>query len=83
MIVLVTGSCGLIGSESAAHFGQAGYDVVGVDNDMRSVFFGPDASTAWVRDGSSEVPGIGTPRPTSATAPPWRRSSRCTAARSG
>lgn len=49
MIVLVTGSCGLIGSESVEHFGQAGYDVVGIDNDMRSVFFGPDASTAWVQ----------------------------------
>jgi CDP-paratose 2-epimerase len=48
--VVVTGSCGLIGSESAAHFAAAGYDVVGIDNDMRSSFFGPEASTAWVRE---------------------------------
>src|ERR1700683_5315842 len=43
---IVTGSGGLIGSESVAHFVEAGYDVVGLDNDMRAVFLGPDASTA-------------------------------------
>ena len=44
--VIVTGSGGLIGSESVAHFVRAGYDVVGIENDMRSRFFGPEASTA-------------------------------------
>jgi CDP-paratose 2-epimerase len=44
--VIVTGSGGLIGSESVAHFARAGYDVVGIENDMRARFFGPDASTA-------------------------------------
>src|SRR5262249_12092756 len=44
--VIVTGSGGLIGSESVAYFAEAGYDVVGVENDMRATFFGPDASTA-------------------------------------
>src|SRR4051794_13611646 len=44
--VIVTGSGGLIGSEAVAHFVQAGHDVVGIENDMRSRFFGPDASTA-------------------------------------
>lgn len=44
--VIVTGSGGLIGSESAQHFVQAGYDVVGLENDMRARFFGPEASTA-------------------------------------
>ena len=44
--VLVTGSGGLIGSESVAHFVQAGYDVIGLENDMRARFFGPSASTA-------------------------------------
>jgi CDP-paratose 2-epimerase len=48
-VVLVTGSCGLVGSESVSYFSQLGYDVVGVDNDMRRVFFGDAASTAWVR----------------------------------
>ncbi len=48
-VVIVTGSAGLIGSEAAAHFGGLGLDVVGIDNDMRSYFFGADASTAWNR----------------------------------
>lgn len=43
---IVTGSGGLIGSESVCHFVQAGYDVIGLENDMRARFFGPDASTA-------------------------------------
>lgn len=46
-IALVTGSAGLIGSEAALHFGKLGMDVVGIDNDMRRVFFGDEASTAW------------------------------------
>ena len=43
---LVTGSGGLIGSESVRHFVEAGFDVVGIENDMRARFFGPSASTA-------------------------------------
>ncbi len=43
---IVTGSGGLIGSESVAHFVRAGFDVIGVENDMRARFFGPGASTA-------------------------------------
>jgi CDP-paratose 2-epimerase len=43
---IVTGSGGLIGSESVQHFVKAGYDVIGLDNDMRAYFFGPAASTA-------------------------------------
>jgi CDP-paratose 2-epimerase len=46
-IVLVTGSGGLIGSEAARHFAGIGFDVVGIDNDMRRIFFGNEASTAW------------------------------------
>lgn len=45
--VIVTGSGGLIGSEAARHFAHLGLDVVGIDNDMRSYFFGSEASTAW------------------------------------
>ena len=48
-VVIITGSGGLIGSEAAIHFGGLGYDVVGIDNDMRRVFFGEDASTRWNR----------------------------------
>jgi CDP-paratose 2-epimerase len=43
---IVTGSGGLIGSEAAQHFTQVGFDVVGLENDMRARFFGPSASTA-------------------------------------
>jgi CDP-paratose 2-epimerase len=44
--VIVTGSGGLIGSEAVAHFVRAGHRVIGIENDMRARFFGPDASTA-------------------------------------
>jgi len=49
-IVLVTGSTGLIGSESVKYFCEKGNTVVGIDNDMRKVFFGEEASTNWNRD---------------------------------
>jgi CDP-paratose 2-epimerase len=42
---IITGSGGLIGSESVKHFAEAGYDVIGVENDMRARFFGAEAST--------------------------------------
>jgi len=48
--VVITGSAGLIGSESVRFFAQLGCNIVGVDNDMRAQFFGPDASTVWNRD---------------------------------
>ncbi len=44
-VAIITGSGGLIGSESVAHFVEAGFDVVGIDNDMRATFFGEAAST--------------------------------------
>lgn len=47
---IVTGSGGLIGSESVQHFVEAGYDVIGLDNDMRAYFFGSAASTAPTTD---------------------------------
>ena len=46
-VALVTGSGGLIGSEAVRHFAGLGLDIVGIDNDMRQEFFGPEASTAW------------------------------------
>jgi len=49
-IVVVTGSCGLIGSESVRFLCEKVDKVVGIDNDMRGVFFGADASTAWNRE---------------------------------
>jgi CDP-paratose 2-epimerase len=49
-IILVTGSAGLIGSESVRFFCDRGFTVVGIDNNMRQVFFGVEASTEWNRD---------------------------------
>ena len=48
-VVIITGSAGLIGSESVRFFAEKGLTIVGIDNDMRQVFFGPEASTAWNR----------------------------------
>jgi len=48
-VVIITGSAGLIGSEAARHFAKSGFTVVGIDNNMRQDFFGPDASTVWQR----------------------------------
>ncbi|MFO0805458.1 MAG: NAD-dependent epimerase/dehydratase family protein [Gemmataceae bacterium] len=49
-VAIVTGSAGLIGSEASRHFAGLGLDIVGIDNDMRSRFFGPEASTAHQRE---------------------------------
>lgn len=49
-VALITGSAGLIGSESVRFFSNKGFQVVGIDNDMRKVFFGGDASNIWNRD---------------------------------
>jgi CDP-paratose 2-epimerase len=46
-VAIVTGSAGLVGSETARFLHAQGLDVVGIDNDMRAYFFGQDASTAW------------------------------------
>lgn len=48
-IAVVTGSAGLIGSETCKRFAAGGLDVVGIDNDMRSYFFGVEASTLSTR----------------------------------
>lgn len=46
-VAIVTGSGGLIGSETVRLLHEKGLDVVGLDNDMRKYFFGEEASTAW------------------------------------
>ena len=48
-VVLITGSCGLVGSESVKFFASKGFDVVGVDNNYRLKFFGKDGDTRWVK----------------------------------
>ncbi len=47
---IVTGSGGLIGSESVARFAELGFDVIGLENDMRASFFGAEASTAHMTE---------------------------------
>jgi CDP-paratose 2-epimerase len=47
---IVTGSGGLVGSASVEHFVEAGYTVIGLENDMRARFFGPEASTQPVTE---------------------------------
>lgn len=47
MRVLVTGSSGLIGSALVRHFDARARRVVGVDNNMRADFFGPEGDTRW------------------------------------
>ncbi len=57
-VAIVTGSAGLIGSEAVRFFANLGMTVVGIDNDMRKVFFGDEASTEWNRQRlESDVPG--------------------------
>ncbi len=49
-IAIITGSCGLVGSESVRYFARLGFTVVGIDNDMRRYFFGDEASTGWMKE---------------------------------
>jgi CDP-paratose 2-epimerase len=48
--LVVTGSSGLIGSESVTYFDARGWEVHGVDNNMRMDFFGKDGDTTWNLD---------------------------------
>ena len=48
-VALVTGSAGLIGSETCKKFHAEGLAIAGIDNDMRARFFGPEASTSATR----------------------------------
>lgn len=46
---LITGSTGLIGSEAVKFFADKGFDVFGIDNNLRKYFFGQDGDTTWKR----------------------------------
>ena len=48
-VILITGSNGLVGSESVNYFCDKGYKVIGIDNDLRGFFFGKNASTKWLK----------------------------------
>jgi CDP-paratose 2-epimerase len=47
MRILVTGSNGLIGSEVVSYFAAQGFEVHGIDNNLRADFFGPEGDTRW------------------------------------
>ncbi len=53
--ILITGSSGLIGSEVAVFFGRKGFEVHGLDNNQRAVFFGPQGDTRWSQRWLSET----------------------------
>ena len=56
--VLVTGSCGLIGSEVSLFFARQGFQVHGIDDNHRAVFFGREGDTSWVLERlRREIPG--------------------------
>ena len=48
-VVIITGSCDLVGSEACIFFKNKGFKVVGIDNNFRKKFFGNDGSTSWVK----------------------------------
>ena len=48
-IALITGSCGLVGSESVDFFIKKKFHVLGVDNNLREFFFGKNGSTIWLK----------------------------------
>ena len=45
--ILITGSSGLIGSEICLYFHRQGFELHGIDNNQRAVFFGPQGDTTW------------------------------------
>ena len=49
-IVIITGSSGLVGSEAVNFFSKKGFDVIGIDNNLRKFFFGKDSSTLWLKN---------------------------------
>ena len=49
-IALITGSCGLVGSESSIFFSKKGFQILGIDNNSRKNFFGPDGDITWIKN---------------------------------
>ena len=46
---LITGSCGLVGSESCAFFSSKGFKILGVDNNQRKLFIVTELETTWIK----------------------------------
>src|SRR5947209_4136404 len=55
--VLVTGSCGLIGSHVTRSFARRGCSITGIDDNHRAIFFGPEGDTSWMMERlQAEIP---------------------------
>ena len=48
-IAIITGSCGLVGSEASIFFSKKNFRIVGIDNNSRKFFFGKDGDVSWVK----------------------------------
>ena len=48
-LAIITGSTGLVGSEAVNFFHDKGFDVIGIDNNLRKLFFGKNGSTIWLK----------------------------------
>ncbi len=48
-LAIITGSTGLVGSEAVNFFHDKGFDIIGIDNNLRKSFFGKESSTVWVK----------------------------------
>jgi CDP-paratose 2-epimerase len=48
-IALITGSCGLVGSETSIFFAKKGFKIIGIDNNARKFFFGKDGDISWIK----------------------------------
>ncbi|MFC1480564.1 NAD-dependent epimerase/dehydratase family protein [Candidatus Omnitrophota bacterium] len=53
--ILVTGSAGLIGSEVCLYFAKLGWNIYGIDNNQRAIFFGPAGDTGWMKQRLEKV----------------------------
>ena len=48
-LAIITGSTGLVGSEAVNFFHDKGFEVIGIDNNLRKLFFGKNGSTSWIK----------------------------------
>ena len=48
-VALITGSCGLVGSEASIYFAKKGFKILGIDNNTRKFFFGKDGDISWIK----------------------------------
>ena len=49
-VALITGSCGLVGSEASLYFAKKGFEILGIDNNSRKLFFGKDGDITWIKN---------------------------------